>query len=177
MTHQVHVNTRFTACVCDLTCIVIFTRRGLIGIFRYSLLGGLVAPVTQILTWISGMDLMKEEALTGGDCLLVLHGSRNGRYPVKLPVSQISPQRAFLRGCCRASYLLCLFLSLPISFIFPHSSFLPHHLPRSCLLWCCLLSGTSAVKSPSVLNSFLISPPFTDWLWKSITRLRQTSAI
>lgn len=175
MTHQGHVNTRFTACFYDLTCIVIFTRWGLICIFRYFLLGGLVAPVTQILTWKSGMDLMKEEALTGGDCLLVLHGNRNG--PVKLPVSQISPQWAFLRGCCRASYLLCLFLSLSISFIFPHSSSPP---PTSLGLACsgaayCL--GPVQSNHPLSLILFLFSPPFTAWLWKSITRLRQTSAI
>lgn len=112
---------------------------------------GLVAPMSQI--WKSGMDQMK-------DCWL-WHGSRNRCSPVKHPVSQTLSQWAFLRGCCRALYLLCHFLSLSISFIFFTLNPLnPYPLP-CCLLWYwgCLLSGTSAVKSPFVLNSYLVPPP------------------
>lgn len=53
---------------------------------------------------------MKEETLA------VWYEGRNCYYPVEHESVLPSPS-LFFRGCCRASYPLCLFLSLSISFI------------------------------------------------------------
>lgn len=88
------------------------------------------------------------------------HGSRN-RYPpceasCESDLASVSFSQGLLQGLISPLSFLVAFYFLH----FPHPAFSPRppSLPLSCLLWswACLLSGTSTVKSPSILNSFLI---------------------
>lgn len=130
---------------------------------------GFVAPLTQILIW---KNLGKRRRwLHGGDCLPALTWGQNSLLPGEASCESDLASVSFSQGLLQG---LVSPLSFLVAFYFLHSlhSFPPSLPPCiSCSAHCL------AVKSPSVFNSFLIFPPFTAQLWKSIMRLRQTSAI